>query len=163
MPTQDSYFKSKTLTPTPLPLKLNEELQFGDLSIVVIEYDITTDCITSNSGYEICPAEGASFLWIHILAKHTGDTSALPVDASFKTSLLYRDQLIDRCEHSNFPDKPEWPGGCTGEWKDTQIYSGASLQGWLAFEVPSGFDNHNVIVRIENWIPRFTQDWILTQ
>jgi len=160
-PTQESYFLSETLTPTPASLLLGEALQVGDLYVTVSEYDTTTDCVTSKSGYEICPSEGAIFLWIHLIARHTGDASALPVDASFRTTLLYRSQLLDRCEQSDFPDKPEWPGGCSGDWEDTQMYSGANLQGWLAFEVPSGFDIRNVIVHLDNWIPQFAQDWIL--
>jgi len=161
MPTQESYFLSETLTPTPAPLLLGEALQVGNLYVVISEYDTTIDCVTSTTGYEICPSEGAIFLWIHLIARHTGDASALPVDASFRTTLLYRGQLLDRCEHSDFPDKPEWPGGCSGDWEDTQMYSGANLQGWLAFEVPSGFDIRDVIVHLDNWIPRFAQDWTL--
>ena len=151
-------------TPTPSPLLEGEPLVVGDLEVAVLS-DEVTDCVTLSSGDQSCPPDGAVYLWVQLHARHSGDASALPVWASFTTSLLYRDQpQPDAYVSDGTPDKPYWPGYTDGSG-NTQMYGGGSLDGWLAFIVPSAFDVTDVLVHLHQWNDehRFEADWVLRE
>lgn len=150
-------------TATPSILEEGEVWVVGDLAVSVLEHELT-GCVSDSYGEERCPPEGAAYLWIHLHAEHVGDPSALPVDASFSTRVFYRGQEQEYAYLWEIPGKPRWPGYSDGSG-DTEMYSGAELDGWLAFTVPAGLNMDEVEVHLDNWrgTPEFEQRWRLTE
>jgi hypothetical protein len=156
-----------TLIPTAIlaPLHEGEVFTLGNLEVLVLEHDLT-GCVTDIYGEEVCPPEGAAYLWIHLHARHIGAASDLPVDAAFSTTVLYRGEEQDSTYFffSEIVGKPNWPGYSDGSG-NTEMYSGAELDGWLAFIVPVGVEVDEVVVHLDNWggEPKFEQDWRLAK
>jgi hypothetical protein len=149
-------------TATPTFLREGETWVVGDLAVTILEHELT-GCVVTAEGKERCPPESAAYLWVHMLAQHVGDTSALPVDASFSTEVFYRDNRQDDSYlGSGRPGKPHWPGHSDGSGP-TELYSGTQCEGWLGFTVPAGIVLSETVVHLDNWRgkPKFEQDWIL--
>lgn len=145
-----------TATPTPLPI--GGTLTVDNLAMTVLEHEVA-GCYTSKYGNEICPPEGAVYLWVHLLRKNRGDSSDLPIYSCFWISLLYRgDKLKPSLDGDHHPERVGWSGGGCG-----QLYSGKQDEGWVCFEVPAGIDLSEVILRVESYQgPEFEQRWRLT-
>ena len=149
-------------TATPTSLREGETWAVGDLAVTVLEHELT-GCVVTAEGEEKCPPEGAAYLWVHLLAQHIGDTSALPVDASFSTEVFYRgNRQDDNYLWSGRPGKPHWPGYSDGSGP-TELYPGTQCEGWLGFTVPVGIVLSETVVHLDNWRgePEFEQEWIL--
>ena len=156
---------SATFTPTPptaiatpTPLHTGETWVADNLAITVLEHEVAS-CYTSEYGSEICPPEGAAFLWVHLLRENRGSSSDLPIYSCFWVSLLYRgNELRPSWDGDYHVGRPSWSGGGCA-----QLYPGKRDEGWVCFEVPAGINLGEAILRVESYEgPKFEQQWRLT-
>ena len=138
-------------------MREGETWAVGDLAITVLEHELT-GCYTSEHGSEICPPEGAVYLWVHLLRKNLGNGSALPIYSCFWISLLYRgDELRPSWDGDYYPWRVSWSGGGCNK-----VYPGNRDEGWVCFEVPAGIDLSEATLHVESYQgPEFEQDWRL--
>ena len=126
--------------------------------MTVLEHDVA-GCYTSEYGSEICPPEGAAYLWVHLLRENRGDSSDLPIYSCFWMSLLYRgDELRPSWDGDHHPERLSWSGGgCE------QLYPGKQDEGWVCFKVPAGIDLSEATLHVKSYEgPEFEQEWRLT-
>ena len=149
-------------SPTPTFLREGETWAVGDLAVTILEHELT-GCVVTADGEERCPPDGAAYLWVHLLAQHIGDPSALPVDASFSTEVFYRGQRQDdNYIWSGRPGKPHRHGYSDGSGP-TELWPGTQCEGWLGFTVPAGMVLSETVVHLDKsrGEPKFEQDWRL--
>jgi hypothetical protein len=148
---------SPVTTATPTPLPEGGTWTVDDLAITVLEHEVA-GCYTSKYGSEICPPEGAVYLWVHLLRENRGDSSDLPIRSCFWICLFYRGvKLRPSLDGDHHPERVGWSGGGCG-----QLYFGKQDEGWVCFEVPAGIDLSEVILHVESYEgPKFEQRWRL--
>ncbi len=145
-----------TPSPTPGTSQIGKPWEDDGLSVSVSEAELST-CFTSIHGSEICPPEGAQYLWVHIERENLRDQADLPIYSCFWISLHYLGDKLKPQSHGEAAGRPDWSGGGCGE-----LYAGHNDDGWVYFEVPVGIDLSQALLRIESYKgPQFERNWIL--
>jgi len=150
-----TFTPAATITPTFL--REGEAWIVDNLAITVSGHELG-GCYISEHGSQICPPEGAAYLWVHLSRGNVGDSSDLPIYSCFWVSLLYQgDELQPTWDGDYYPGRPSWSGGgCK------KLYSGNSDEGWVCFEVPAGIDLSQATLYVESYQgPEFEQQWKL--
>jgi len=144
-------------TPSPAPgiSQLGEAWEADGLSVSVSRAELSA-CFTSKYGSEICPPEGAQYLWVHLQREILREQADLPIYSCFWITLHYLGNEL-KPQWGEAADRPDWSGGGCGE-----LYAGLNDNGWVYFEVPIGIDLSQALFRIESYQgPPFERNWIL--
>jgi len=144
---------------TTLPIQISEPggaFNTEGLSITLIETELSS-CFTSKYNNKICPNQGASFLWAHFKREDLLSSADLPIYSCFTITLLYQKNELNSENLGEYPNRTDWSnGGCN------QLYGGGVDEGWVYFEVPTGIDISEPIIKVESYQgPIFTHEWRL--
>ncbi|MBA7589491.1 hypothetical protein ES708_31576 [subsurface metagenome] len=154
--TSSTPWSIPTPSPTPGISQLGEPWEADGLSVSVSDAELGT-CFTSDYGSEICPPEGAQYLWVHLERENLRDQADLPIYSCFWIRLHYLGVELHPRSYYEASGRPDWSGGGCGG-----LYAGYNDDGWVRFEVPLGIDLVQALLRIESYQgPQFERIWIL--
>jgi hypothetical protein len=141
--------------PTPGISQLGEAWEADGLSVSVSEADLSS-CFTSEYGSEICPPDGAQYLWVHVDRENVRAEPELPIYSCFWITLQYLGDELEP-QWGKAPDRSDWSGGGCGN-----LYAGHKDDGWVFFEVPAGIDLSQALLKIETYQgPHLERNWVL--
>jgi hypothetical protein len=119
---------------------------------------ITTDYAEINSAGNEVESEtsepGALFLLMKISIEHVGETEIL-LPTGFDFELIYKQEnasfLVTGSDiRANGTTYPSYSRVLKNKDADSGAFPGTTVQGWVVFELPEGFDRSDAFVTIEH-------------